>query len=990
LVCIFLGAIPFRATALSDSSFHLVTEFPHLSAGEKIAQDFYCLSPKGTSGLLSFECYKYTANPDSLFVYGRKNIQINFERGVSTSQLLWGSNDANSFVHPAFFNILKKCGIIPAGSYKLFVAFKSDSGFVYQNSFLLQADSTLPATSSLSKGISSKISHEKKKGLFSSATSALVHSSVPASKTLDNHTAGINRLFKSSGLTSQTEQRAGKSFVNLWYEDWFVGRYELEAGASAASQIQAKNAQLGSNISSAATTELESYRSLFSQVRELNKSDKEDNELKGEIALSGNWSNGQPEYSAQDNNFYEVRGRVETEVADMPVSMEGYYTTQDAHRLIKGSYVRFHYDAERAKTKLMKLISGYKSKFSETAAKGQGLGQVYGSYLNSLQSSKDRMLVDIKRQAGIPAFDGGELDTSGLRLKIEESLAKKIPVADSLSNSSNSKLDSAGRLKQTQERVAGIKDSASRLYTAAIKKYQEVQKTEAQIQKYSKLLEQYRNTNYFDSALAYSKIKDLESGNQTTYKQMAKSASGLLPEGKAKTFIAGLTKLDAGIINKYSSKYTAAGQQLKGLDFGYDIGFAQIGLSVGKTEYAGRDGSLDKFTTYSGSIEFAPARGQKASLIYYGYTPSKNMLSDDFFKNADIALPTFKAPVHILSATYEGTIAKLVNIDAEAATSYRNGSDQTIKSSFDADRLAWHLNAEGLVPRTPFSLLGSYEHGGKEFQNSTLPVMISGADLYKAGIKGAFFHDFLTAGVEFNHMEQQNFYSTGGNSRWGFEVATHSKQYPSVSLSYKPFATFRTVADTLAIPQRPQQGAVWTGKGSYQFKRKGGVSYRFSAVLNRSTSHTDSVNYASDLLQLNAIYTDRQWMIMASGGQSNLSTNNGGATTDTLNPAHIRTNFFMANTGYSFSRELGVTGGADIGFAPFGLSKYGLNGGLAYHLKAAPITARVVGRYSAYRLAGYSGDIGIDGSPKTDPMSWRQLLNGSIELIWQFNVRVNE
>jgi hypothetical protein len=873
------------------------------------------------------------------------------------------------------------------------VTFRSDSGFVYRNTFLLQADSTLPATCPLSSRISSRLLPERK-GFFGKlgSSAAATASALPAAKTLENHSSGLSRLFRSEGLHSEVRSQGGRSYVCLSCEDWFVGRYELESVRPATAQIQAQKDRIAANVSSAAATELESYRSLFSQVRELNKANKEDKELSGEIALSGNWSNGQPEYSAQDNSYSEVRGHVETEVADLPVSVEGYYTTQDAHRLIKGSYIRVHYDADKAKAKLMKLITGYNNQFSQTVAKGKGLEQVYGSYLGNLQTSKDRMLVDIKREAGIPANGGGGLDTAGLRNQIEASLAKKMQDTAGIAGRASGKIDSSGKIQQTEQRAARIKDSASRLYASAMKKYEQVKKTEAQIEKYRKLLEQYKNTNYFDSALAYSKIKDLKGGDQATYKQMAQSAAGLLPEGKAKTFVAGLTNLDAGMINKYTSRYTAAGQQLKGLDVGYDIGFARVGLTVGKTEYAGRDGSLDKYTTYSGQMQFSPGKGQKASLIYYGYTPSKRMTGDDpFFSHADIALPTFKKPVHVVSATYEGIIAKGVSVDAEAATSYRNGSGQSFKSSFDADRTAWRLNAQGQVPATPLSLIGSYEHGGKDFQNSTLPVMISGADLYKAGIKGEFFDGLLTSGVEFNHMAQQHLYSTGGNNRWGFEVATHSKQYPSVSLSYKPFATFRAATDTLAVPQRPLQGAVWTGKASYQIKRKGGVCYRFSAVLNRSTSHTDSVSYSSGLLQLNAIYTDRRWMIMASGGQSQVSANSGNASsTDTLNAAHVRTTFGMGSVGYSFSKGMSVTGGADIGFAPFGLSKYGLNGGLVYRLKAAPVTARVMGRYSAYRLAGYSGAIGMDAAPKTDPMSWRQLVSGGVELLWQFRMKMRE
>lgn len=978
-----------KAQASTDTTLKCTTNFPYFGENKKLSNDFYFSAAQSLPGQLAFSCFRFAGN-DSLLVYSKKGVPIIIKAGVTTQIIRFGQNDANSYVHPAFFNIIRKCGTVPAGSYKVYVAFKSDSGFVYQHAFLLNADSTLPPTSSLSKGIDGKLAPENKKGFLSSAATT-VRSSIPASKALESHSAGINRLFKSSGLTPQIEQRSGKSIVNLWYEDWFVGRYELDANTSAASQIEAKKKQVSNNISSTASTELQSYRSLFSQVRELTKSEKEDRELTGELAVSGNWSNGQPEYSAQNNNFYEVRGRVETEVADIPVSLEGYYTTQDAHRLIKGSYIRVHYNADRAKARLMKLISGYRRQFNQTVAKGQGLEQVYGSYLNSLQSSKEGMINDIKRQAGLSTTSGAGIDTSKLKAQLESALEKRMQEAEKkTTDSSGSRLDSAGKVRRAAERTAKVKDSVSKLYATALNKYQQVQKTEAQIEKYSRLLEQYKNTNYFDSALAYSKMTNLKSGDETTYKQMAKSAAGLLPEGKAKTFIAGLTNLDAGIINKYTSKYTAAGQQLKGLDLGYDIGFAQVGFTVGKTEYAGRDGSLDKYTTYSGRVQFTPAKGQKATLIYYGYTPSKSMLSgDDFFKNADIALPTFKAPVHIISATYEGIIAKIVSVEAEAATSYRNGSGQSFKSSFDADRTAWHINAEGQVPRTPFSLIGSYEHGGNEFQNSTLPVMISGSDLYKAGVKGTFFHNFLSAGIEFNHMEQQNLYSKGGNNRWGFEVATHSKQYPSLSLSYKPFATFRAATDTLAVPQRPLQGAVWIGKASYQIKKKGGVSYRFSAVLNRSTSHTDSVSYSADLLQLNAMYTDKRWMVMVSGGQSNLATNSSGAP-DTLNPAHVRTTFLMGSAGYNFSKSVCVTGGADVGIAPFGISKYGVNGGLSYGMKRAPLTTRVAGRYGGYRLAGYSGAIGIDGGSKSEPMSWRKLLGGSVELIWQFRMKLKE
>ncbi len=1020
-LCLLISCSVASAKDCQDSLIRVGVDFAYFGSSHKLTQDIQLSVCHKLSGTLRFACYRYTASADSICVYSQKDLRFKTSEGARVCSFRFGANGSNSFVHPQFYNILRSCGTVPAGSYRIHVTIATDSGASVSRVFQLQSDSALPPTSPLSRSLSSILAHgpDKQKGIFAklAGTASGTASKAPAAKVLERSTGHMARLFKSRGLTPQTEQRGDKSYVNLWYEDWFVGRYELEANQSAAAQISRQQSRLSGNISSFAGTELGSYRSLFSQVRELSKANKQDKDLRGELGISGNFSNAQPEYSAQDNNYYEIRGRAETEVADIPISMEGYYTTQDAHRLVKGSYIRVHYDADRGKEKLMRLISGYRNQFSQTVSKGKGLEQVYGSYLSNLEGSKDRMSADMLREAGLPigsirnvsgsagnaaAGGAGTINSDALKAQIEAALAKKMQDTSSLAGSAEGKLDSAGKAraavakaKASGQKAALIKDSANRLYNRAMKKQEQIQKTEAQIEKYQALLAQYKNTAYFDSALAYSKVANLKGGEETTYKQMAKSASGLLPEGKAKTFIAGLTNLDAGIFSKYTSKYTAAGQQLTGLDVGYDVGFAQIGMTVGKTEYAGRDGGLDKYTTYSGRMLFSPAKGQKAGLVYYGYTPSKSMLRDnDFFSNADIALPTFRSPVHIVSATYEGTVTKEVSLEGEIATSFRNGSDQKFSGSFDADRIAWHLNGEGRIPRTPLTLTGGYEHGGKNFQNSTLPVGIAGTDLYKAGIKGAFFHDFLTAGIEFNRMQQQNLYAAGGNNRWGFEVATHSRQYPSVSLSYKPFATFRSYTDTLAVPQRPLQGAVWTGKATYQIKRPGGVSYRFSAVLNRSASHSDSVSYGADLLQLNVIYTDKVWTLMFSAGQSIMITNSGGYGVDTLNPAHVRTTFVTGSLGYAFSKTTSVSGGADIGFAPFGLSKLGLNGGLSYRMKAAPLTVRISTRYSSYRLAGYSGAVGRDsgsgnGNAATEPMSWRQLVSGSIELIWQFRMKVN-
>ena len=827
-----------------------------------------------------------------------------------------------------------------------------------------------------------------------------------ATKAIERNSHKLDRVLKTRGLSQQIQKTDGKEYINLYYEDWFVGRYETEAAKSISSQVASQKAQLAGGISSNTSNELTSYRSLLSQVKDLTKQKKEDKELTGQIGVTGNWSSGQPEYSAQDNNYYEIHGSLETEVMDIPVSIEGMYTTQDAHRTIKSSYVHFNYDADKAKEKLMSLISGYKSAYSNTAAKGKGLEQVYGSYLSNLKDNKGALLNGLQKETGLNNLSTNSLNTDGLQARIKAALEAKMKDAAALAANAEGTLDSTGKGKAAiakaqaaEARAKAIDDSANHIYQRALKRYEQMEALEKKIAKYEGLIDQYKNTSYFDSALAYSKVQNLKGGDQATYKQLAKSASGLLPEGKAKSFITGLTSLDAGIFPKYVSKYTIAGQQLKGLDAGYDIGFAQIGLTLGKTEYAGRDGTLDKYTTYGARALFTPLKDQKVGIIYYGYTPSRAAINsdNDFYKNIDIALPTFRSPVHIVSATYEGIIAKNVHVDGEAATSFRNGSNQTFSTGFDADRLAWHMNADGNIPKTNLALTGSYEHGGKDFQNSTLPIIIAGTDLYKVGLKGELLKGFITYGVEYNHMQQESFYSTGGNSRWGFNIATHSKQYPSLSFSYKPFETFRSAVDTLSIPQRPLLGAVWNGKASYQIKKHGGVSWRFTAVYNKSTSKSDSVRYSSDLTQVSIIYSTKTWMAMLSGGQTALSSS--GLPIDTLNPAHIRTTFATANSSYPLSKEMNISGGTDIGFASYGLSKWGLNAGLSYRMKKAPLSIRLNGRASGYRLPGYSGTVRADGSnwdssigaiPQQEPLQWRRLYSGGIDLIWQLRMKLNK
>jgi hypothetical protein len=117
---------------------------------------------------------------------------------------------------------------------------------------------------------------------------------------------------------------------------------------------------------------------------------------------------------------------------------------------------------------------------------------------------------------------------------------------------------------------------------------------------------------------------------------------------------------------------------------------------------------------------------------------------------------------------------------------------------------------------------------------------------------------------------------------------------------------------------------------------------------------------------------------------------------DTLHPAHVKTTFATGSAGYPLSKQANFNAGADIGFTHFGLSRFGIRAGMSYNLRPVPLTLNLNTRYSTYRLEGYSGETRADGSSANidgrtqDPMAWRNLLSGSIDLIWRFRVKMKD
>ena len=950
----------------SPKSFHLYTDHPTISKGGKFQQSIYYVSESSFKARVTLECYKYLSETDSILVLKKRDAKISFSNGNKKVDIKLAVDDTNVVYKGQYYEILKRTGNIAPGSYKTIITLSPDNG-VSSNSFvfLQTIDSDLSASSPMRDDVNQCISPKKSSflGVLLKKNADKVKS-YESGNAIANAEKKIGKKAKERGLRHVQFKKNNISYIDFYYEDWFAGRYKVDDKKKLQGQLDQQEKMAGAdNINQLTQNDLAPHPSLFSQFKTIKKQKDDNKDITGNIAISGNSANGQDPGSGVDNNYYEVRGMVEVPVMGLPVELEGLYTSQDLHRQVKTSYFRAHYDVSKVKDGLQQFIGSYNQKFSETKAKGAGMDQIYQKAIGSMESQKAALEKSVENDSKLQQpgnrFSGSKFsantlaDTTGLRSKVGKT-----------ADSNNTAGSAATDISETKGDVKKEEDDVEQ-------KKKEIAELDKKIEKYKILLAQNRNNNYFDSSFGYSKLEHLSYKDEGSYKQLAKKSDNLLPDGQAKKFISGITSMDAGMFPKYASKYTMSGQMMKGLDFGYDLGgICETGITVGKTEYVGRDGSLDKYTCYSGRAAFRILPTQKISLVYYGYSPDRaTYAGDGFFKNINIATPTFFHPVHVVSINYDAMVSKYVTIEAESAASFKKQTPtEGNPNPGQGDNTAWHVSSEGNIPNSSINLIGSYDKTGKQFENNTLPLSLSGTEQYKLSGKNDFFHSFLSVGLEYNYLVQNSFSSKGTSIKWGFDVKTHSKRYPTVALSYKPFTTFRSYTDTLNIPQRPLLGSVWTSRASYQFKRDGGV-WRFSMLYNKCVTTSDSASYGNTLVQLSGMYSKKKISLSLMGGFIGQT----GTNTSTIVTAPNDMSFANSTCNYTINKTYSVTGGLDIGHAVFGFCKYGFTTGLVCNAKKSPITTRLNFRFSTYQLG--SGEL------------WKELYSGNMEVAYKFKTK---
>ncbi|MGE8426292.1 MAG: hypothetical protein ACN6O7_00380 [Sphingobacterium sp.] len=955
-------------------SLQLSTDLLYVANDKALAQDFFYTTSKELKVTLAVKAHYISPKGDSILILRSVSDEILLPADKHILQYHYGKLSKELYTAPGYAACLRYADQLPAGRYVYTVSLYQGNDTLTHTYFLKQVDSAISAGSALRREIMEVVQTSvKANGGNGDLKTLQQKASNKVSNALNLSHSKIDRYLRKKQLTAQYSRLGDEELLHLYSDTLLVGTISLPAAQSFSNLYVQEKEQLNNRIADFSKDQLENMRSLQNQFREILEGEKKDRSITGDINVSGNWANQQEPNSMQDNQYYEVGGQLSFPVADIPITLTGFYTTQDQHREAKASYFRFSYDAQKAKEQLMKLVGSYNKKYEQTLNKGFSYDMVYSQFVNGLQSEKNNLLNRLKKEAGVENFDPSVYNEAYFKAKVEEQVARLKAKA----------IDSAQQLAAGNDTLAAAKAKAEALqakatetYAKAMEYYNKIQALEEKIRRYEKLVQQYKQNLHYDSLLAYDQLKDLKDLDQMSYKDMAKKAAGLLPEGRARTFIAGLTSFDAGIFPKYVSRFTQSGQMMKGLDAGYDIGFAEIGGGYGNTEFVDRTGTVETYKAYNLRMTSKPVKQQQLGFVYYGYSPSKRWLkNDDFFKCTDLSLPSFRNPISIVAATYNGSFGKDIHVEGEYAFSnqQRSSSSQYTNQSNAAiawkERSAYSLKADGSLLNNNILLRGEYEYAGKNFENNTLPMMLSGTERLQVGAEGNLFRSFLRMNVEYNYMIQQNFTNTGKNAKWGFALSTHSKRYPSVSISYKPFTTFRTFTDTLNVPQKPVLGEVWTAKANYQIKKKT-YALRFSLVYNKNTSIMDTLNYSSSMLQLNTLYSTATQSLMLTLGRSGIQS-----TSITVPyPAFNNSSYLMLSSTQQFSKGTGVGLSTDIAVNETGLAKYGWGCNGFYRLPKQPLTIRLNFRNSNYKMA--------------ETTAWEHLYGGSLELVWQINTKL--
>lgn len=691
---------------------------------------------------------------------------------------------------------------------------------------------------------------------------------------LNNQDRLIERYF--SKESERVETREHEGMKNLWvYQDAYL------IGIMSVEQLEDGRNDLLPSLQPGNFVSGNRFSDIITAAKEKNRLKQEEQAINGNVLMQYNYSNQQEAYSGLQNSYYDIGGTVTLPVMGIPIMIDGYYTQQDRNRVLKSSYLHVSFDKDALTEQLEEMNKELKRSYTDGTAGITTYEHYYKQLLSRLNSEKAQYLSELQH------------------------LAK-----DTLSSVS----DTVGHYGET----------AITAYEEGVARYDELTKQiaalETKIRYAETTIEQISNKKYIDSVEVYTKIKREQLGDMDS-EDYLNVLEQTFPKNKMVSKLRHLNKLSVGSFSNQVSKYTNPGQMMKGGSVSYDLGYLDVGVSLGRVDLVDFGGNKERINVGSIELRTRKIKNQEIGFIYQHSAPA----------GTDTFLAAVSASEEANRSLSQGIYTVLYNLNLpflELATegAYSNGSSGTYRSegSFSEgyaammDKTSFNIVTGIKMMEGKITLGGMFEHIGRSFNNNILYYNMRGVQTYNAQLSSFWLKDQVKIDLSYHVLSNIRSYGSGNNKRYGFDVQTLSKRFPKIRISYKPYTSFNTISDTVTNFSYTLMGNVFLTRLDYKYKRKKMI-LNTGLHYNRSNSLLDTVSYSSDVLTLHtSLIYDRLF--------ANLTIGRSYINSNIINADQLLMNnntFSMIQLSYPVLPLLTIGGGINLGWNEGTMTKYG-------------------------------------------------------------------
>jgi hypothetical protein len=869
------------------------------------------------------------------------NVKVSKEgASIITFDSIWNKMKQEKFLKKC----LVSCGNLPISDYYISVYSESNSGCLDTNYNIWVVDSILNPSCNLFKTLQQSIKDNLNK-------KPILLKQLKQNKQLDNNLSeqkllelidGVIRKTISSNFEYIQVENTGSEY-QFSIENKRIGILKISLSDIINSIVENKIENTKNMFASEFNKDNEKLESINTKIeKELNEKLKE-TYLNGKIDVGNYYSNEQYEYSAQLPIYQEINAAIDLKLLGIPLNLEGFFTTQDINRNIKSSFLRLNFDVQKAKQDLTDIGKEYETLLDEKKGKVAGMSSLYSSYTESLKGKKKSILNEASRFVNS--------NKQLLIDSLENLLAKyNLPIdtaqiMNSLLKIATNKADSADIINDKVKKMEEWKTKSIEAKKNIELKLEEAKQLEIEIRKYEAIVNQYKQSLHFDTTILKNKVDSfLNTKKDISINGLQRKAKSILQEKGISKLNKRLNYFALGMINKEEGYFTNNGQTIRGVGLGVNFTNFETNIIGGRTEYIGRDGTLDKYNCISFKNTLHLKNEAKIGLHYYGYQLSNIQIDSNFWSTNRNQLNSISKPnpTNVFSISGEANFFKKLLFIGEIASSglsFRNNKE-TGNSNQLIESIAHKYELSGIIPLVKWEGVFNLEHVGKNFENNTLPFIRKNFTTYGFTINGNLFKNLLQYKLSLTELNQNFNGNISKNRKMGLDLKTTSKQYPNILFSYKPFSSFKAINDTFIIQQRPLFGEVLTTKVTYHFK-KNGLTHRFNLMQNRSKTISDTSKYVSEIYQLTYLLNSKaNWM---------LNTNIGYSESPLLNGEQQQNKFIILSGNYNTKQYGSWNASFDVAYLLKNqLNKNGITLGNSFAIPKLKMQVSINARYMRY------------------------------------------